>query len=197
MREYVDLRIDALDKKIDGVEKSLNARIDGVEKSLGARIDALDKRMDNMWRLMMGLFGLVAATIAVPQIIVAYRARGSEGDADRNRPPPGKTQCAGKHPIIISVRRLIETPFLVSPCALAFLRRCVKFPSPNRGRDAPPTGGGVRRFRDAPLTVVVGLNRRSCKQRLPVRGAGAVGNSLPGVNFPVCVVAFYSRFSPC
>ena len=76
MREYVDLRIDALDKKIDGVEKSLNARIDGVEKSLGARIDALDKRMDNMWRLMMGLFGLVAATIAVPQIIVAYRARG-------------------------------------------------------------------------------------------------------------------------
>ena len=75
MKEYIDL-------KIDGVEKSLNARIDGVEKSLTARIDAtntridgLDKRMDNMWRLMMGLFGLVAATIAIPQIIIAYRAR--------------------------------------------------------------------------------------------------------------------------
>ena len=100
-------------------KKSLNARIDGVEKSLGARIDALDKRMDNMWRLMMGLFGLVAATIAVPQIIVAYRARGPkemQTEIDHLR---GKTQCAGKHPIIISVRRLIETPFLVSPLRLS------------------------------------------------------------------------------
>ena len=57
-REYIDLKIDALDQK-------LNARIDG-----------LDKRMDNMWRLMIGLFGLVAATIAIPQIIIAYRDRG-------------------------------------------------------------------------------------------------------------------------
>ncbi len=69
MKEYIDL-------KIDGVEKSLNARIDAVEKSLNARIDGLDKRMDNMWRLMIGLFGLVAATIAIPQIIIAYRDRG-------------------------------------------------------------------------------------------------------------------------
>ena len=75
-REYIDL-------KIDGVEKSLNAKIDGVEKSLNAkigetntRIDGLDKRMSDMWRLMMGIFGLVAATIAIPQIIVAYRDRG-------------------------------------------------------------------------------------------------------------------------
>ena len=29
--------------------------------------------MTDMWRLMMGLFGLVAATIAIPQIIIAYR----------------------------------------------------------------------------------------------------------------------------
>jgi polyhydroxyalkanoate synthesis regulator phasin len=69
MKEYIDL-------KIDGVEKSLNARIDVLEKSLNARIDGLDKRMDNMWRLMIGLFGLVAATIAIPQIIIAYRDRG-------------------------------------------------------------------------------------------------------------------------
>ena len=64
-REYVDLKIDALDKKIDGVEGKLSARIDGLEKSLNARInetnariDGLDKRMNDMWRLMMGLFGL-------------------------------------------------------------------------------------------------------------------------------------------
>ena len=29
--------------------------------------------MSDMWRLMMGLFGLVAATIAIPQIIIAFR----------------------------------------------------------------------------------------------------------------------------
>ena len=96
-----------------------NARIDGVEKSLGARIDALDKRMDNMWRLMMGLFGLVAADDCGASNHCCLPGKGSEGDADRNRPPPGKTQCAGKHPIIIFVRRLIETPFLVSPLRLS------------------------------------------------------------------------------
>ena len=94
MKEYIDLKIETVNARIDAVEKSLSARIDAVEKSLNARIDAtnvridglekslntridgLDKRMNNMWRLMMGLFGLVAATIAVPQIIVAYRDRG-------------------------------------------------------------------------------------------------------------------------
>ena len=65
LKEYVDSKIE-----------TVNARIDAVEKGLNAKIGGLDKRMDNMWRLMMGLFGLVAATIAIPQIIVAYRDRG-------------------------------------------------------------------------------------------------------------------------
>ena len=87
IKEYIDLkietvnaRIDALGKslnaRIDAVDQKLSARIDGVEKSLNAKIDGLDKRMDNMWRLMIGLFGLVAATIAILQIIIAYRDRG-------------------------------------------------------------------------------------------------------------------------
>ena len=76
MKEYIDLKIETVNARIDGVEKSLNARIDAVDKSLNAKIDALDKRMDNMWRLMIGLFGLVAVTIAIPQIIIAYRDRG-------------------------------------------------------------------------------------------------------------------------
>jgi hypothetical protein len=51
-------------------------KVDAVDQKLSTRIDGLDKRMDNMWRLMIGLFGLVAATIAIPQIIIAYRDRG-------------------------------------------------------------------------------------------------------------------------
>ena len=75
MKEYIDLKIETVNARIDAVEKSLGARIDATN----TRIDALDKRMDSMWRLMMGLFGLVAATIAVPQIIIAYRARDQKG----------------------------------------------------------------------------------------------------------------------
>ena len=72
MKEYIDLKIETVNARIDALDKSLNARIDATN----TRIDGLDKRMNNMWRLMMGLFGLVAATIAIPQIIIAYRDRG-------------------------------------------------------------------------------------------------------------------------
>ena len=53
-REYIDL-------KIDGV----NTRIDAVDKSLG-----------RVWLMIAALIGLITATIAVPQIIIAYRDRG-------------------------------------------------------------------------------------------------------------------------
>ena len=71
MREYIDL-------KIDGLDKSLNARIDGLDKSLNARIDGLDKRTGDVWLMMIALVGLITATIAIPQIIIAYRERGQK-----------------------------------------------------------------------------------------------------------------------
>ena len=70
-REYIDL-------KIDGLDKSLNARIDGLDKNLDARIDALDKRTGDVWLMMIALVGLITATIAIPQIIIAYRERGQK-----------------------------------------------------------------------------------------------------------------------
>ena len=71
MREYIDL-------KVDGLDKSLNARIDGLDKSLNARIDGLDKRTGDVWLMMIALVGLITATIAIPQIIIAYRERGQK-----------------------------------------------------------------------------------------------------------------------
>ena len=71
MREYIDL-------KVDGLDKSLNARIDGLDKNLDARIDALDKRIGDVWLMMIALVGLITATIAIPQIIIAYRERGQK-----------------------------------------------------------------------------------------------------------------------
>ena len=92
-REYIDLKIDGLDKslnaridgldkslnaRIDGLDKSLNARIDGLDKNLDASIDALDKRIGDVWLMMIALVGLITATIAIPQIIIAYRERGQK-----------------------------------------------------------------------------------------------------------------------
>ena len=52
-REYINLKID-----------SVNTRIDGV-----------DKRLGDMRLMMIGFIGVVAAIVAVPQIIIAYRDR--------------------------------------------------------------------------------------------------------------------------
>ena len=66
-RAYIDLKIDAT-----------NAKIDGLEKRVDAKFNAVDKKLDWVWYMMIALIGLVTAAIAVPQIIVAYRDRGRQ-----------------------------------------------------------------------------------------------------------------------
>ena len=51
MKEHVDLRIQAV-----------NTRIEGVETQLG-----------RMWAVVIALIGLIGAAIAIPQIMVAYK----------------------------------------------------------------------------------------------------------------------------
>ena len=111
-REYIDLKVDGLEKslnvridatnaRIGELDKNLNARIDGLEKSLNARIDAtnaridaLDKslnaRIDDVWIMMIALVGLIAAAIAVPQIIIAYKERGQKEMQRQIDQPAGK-----------------------------------------------------------------------------------------------------------
>ena len=96
-REYIDLkinavnaRIDDVNSKIDGVEKNLNARIEGVEKNLNARIEGVEKnlntridaaeknlnaRIGDLQLLQIALIGLIAAAVAIPQIVIAYKER--------------------------------------------------------------------------------------------------------------------------
>ena len=96
MKEYIDLKIETVNARIDGLDTSLNARIDGLDKSLNARIDALDtridavdkslnaridavdKKLDWVWYMIIALIGLITAAIAIPQIIIAYRDRGQK-----------------------------------------------------------------------------------------------------------------------
>ena len=65
MKEYIDL-------KIDGVEKSLNTKIDATH----TRIDELDKSFNRAWLLILALIGLITAAIAIPQMIIAFREKG-------------------------------------------------------------------------------------------------------------------------
>ena len=85
MKEYIDLKIEAVNAKIDAtnariddVEKSLNARIDNVEKSIDALDENLTERIRDIWLLVLALIGLIAAAIAIPQLIIAYREKGQK-----------------------------------------------------------------------------------------------------------------------
>ena len=92
-REYIDLKVETINARIDGLEKSLNTRIDAldqkidsVETNLNARIDAtntriddIDKKFDRVWVLIIALIGLIAAAIAAPPIIVALRENRAKG----------------------------------------------------------------------------------------------------------------------
>ncbi len=70
-REYIDLKVAALNAKIDGLDKSLSARIDAVN----FRIDAVEKRLGDMRFMVIALIGLIAAAVAIPQIVIAYKER--------------------------------------------------------------------------------------------------------------------------
>ncbi len=89
MKEYIDL-------KIDGVEKGLNARIDGVEKSLNARINALEGNVNRIW---LAILALIAAAVALPQLIIVYSERKREKEIqilieqlrEKNEIPPSSS----------------------------------------------------------------------------------------------------------
>ena len=66
-REYIDLKVEALNQRIDDVEKNLNDKIDNVNKNF-----------DRVWLLIIALIGLITAAIAIPQLVIAYREKGQK-----------------------------------------------------------------------------------------------------------------------
>ena len=71
MKEYIDLKIETVNAKIDAT----NARLDSVEKSLNARIDALEGNVNRIW---LAILALIAAAVALPQLIIVYTERKRE-----------------------------------------------------------------------------------------------------------------------
>ena len=88
IKEYIDLKIDALDKslnaKIDALEKSVDGRFDALNTIVNGRFDALNMRMDDVDsrfdRIWLAIIALITAAIALPQLIILYaeRKRGRE-----------------------------------------------------------------------------------------------------------------------
>ena len=76
MREHIDLKIETVNAGIDAGDKSLNARIDNVEKIIDESDGNLTDRVRDIWLLVLALIGLLAAAIAIPQLIIAYREKG-------------------------------------------------------------------------------------------------------------------------
>ena len=93
-REYIDLKIETLDKslnaRIDAVHTRIDAvdkRIDKLEGSLSSRIDKLEgslsRRIGDMWLVVLALIGFVAAAIAIPQIIIANTEKRRQQNIER------------------------------------------------------------------------------------------------------------------
>ena len=76
MKEYIDLKVETVNARIDAVDQKLSARIDAVEKSIDELDEKLSDRIKDVWHVVLGLIGLIVATVAIPQIIIAYRERG-------------------------------------------------------------------------------------------------------------------------
>ena len=95
IKEYIDLKIETVNAKIDALDKSLNAKIDGVDNKLSARIDALEGNVNRIW---LAILAPIAAAVALPQLIIVYseRKRGREietliqqlRDKNETTPPP-------------------------------------------------------------------------------------------------------------
>ena len=64
MKEYIDLKIE-----------TVNTRIDAVDAKLNAKIDALEGNVNRIW---LAILALIAAAVALPQLIIVYSERKRE-----------------------------------------------------------------------------------------------------------------------
>ena len=75
MKEYIDLKIETVNARIDAVDAKLNAKIDAVDAKLNARIDSLEGNVNRIW---LAILALIAAAVALPQLIIVYSERKRE-----------------------------------------------------------------------------------------------------------------------
>ena len=68
IKEYVDLKISALDVKLTGEIKALDERLTG-------KINSLDGRLTQVYGFVIALVALIAVAVGLPQIFVARQGK--------------------------------------------------------------------------------------------------------------------------
>ena len=58
------------------VKTEITASEKRTKEYIDVKIDSVDTNLNRVWLMIIALIGLITATIAIPQIIVAYRDRG-------------------------------------------------------------------------------------------------------------------------
>ena len=87
MKEYINIKIAGVEKRIEGVEKrvaDVEKRIEGVEKRVAdvekrvadveKRIEGVDQGITLLTNFVFALIALIVAAIAIPQIILTWRS---------------------------------------------------------------------------------------------------------------------------
>ena len=67
-REYIDLKVDVVEKNLNARIDALNLKVDVVEKNLNARIEDIDGPFDPSWIVVI----IIIAAIIFPQIVIIY-----------------------------------------------------------------------------------------------------------------------------
>ena len=75
MKEYVDLKIEALDNKLTGEIKAVREEIKAVDAKLTGEIKGLDGRVTLIFGVLIALIGLIAIAVGLPQYLLARRGK--------------------------------------------------------------------------------------------------------------------------
>ena len=75
IKEYVDLKINALDAKLSGEIKAVEVKLTGQINAVGERINGVEGRLTQVFGFVIALVALIAVAVGLPQILVARQAK--------------------------------------------------------------------------------------------------------------------------
>ena len=80
LKEYVHIKIEGIDKQFEAVNdkfKSVDKQFEGIDKQFEAvndKFEGPERQIGHTTNMMYGLIALIVATIAIPQIRIAWRS---------------------------------------------------------------------------------------------------------------------------
>lgn len=75
IKEYVDLKINALDGKLSGEINTLEQKFSGEFNTLNERINSVDSRLTQIYGFVIALVALIAIAVGIPHILVARQGK--------------------------------------------------------------------------------------------------------------------------